>query len=153
MNSFPHSDSHFSPGSFRIVKVRKRRRHRSRNGRLFIFLLFIWLRIIDVTVMRCIYPKLPVIHQQNLVIFMVTTGVWSSGLLLAIWFRQTWAKYLLAASLLFTVIFTLSMIPGLPDAMHPKDELLAILSITAIYLPVALVLMISKHIHKLTEQQ
>lgn len=139
------------PEIFTLVKVKKRRRRRAKNGRFFIFLLFLWLRIVDITVLHCVYPKLPLIHQQNLVVFLVTTGVWTSGLLLAIWFRQSWAKYLLAASLLFTVVFTLSMIPGLPDAMHPENELLAILGITAIYLPVALVLIISKHIHKLTE--
>ena len=100
----------------------------------------------------CVYPHLPIVHKRNLVLFLGVTAVWTSGLLIATWFRQNWAKYILVGSLLFTVVFTLSMIPGLPDVMHPKKELYVILGITAIYLPVALVLIVSKHIQKLTEQ-
>jgi hypothetical protein len=99
----------------------------------------------------CVYPKLQVVPQRNLLLFLGVTAVWTTGLLTAVWFRQNWAKYILVASLLFTVIFTLAMIPGLPDAMHPRQEFYFIIGITAIYLPVALVLIISKHIHKLTE--
>lgn len=143
----PHSDS------ASIVRIRKRRHYRIGNGRLYIFLLFLWLRIVDAGMMLCIYPRLPVIHKSNLVLFLGVTAVWTTGLLAAVWFRQNWAKYILVGSLLFTVVFSLSMIPGLPEALHPKQELYFILGITAIYLPVALVLIVSKHIHKLTAQE
>ncbi|MEI8234479.1 MAG: hypothetical protein WCH57_07300 [Verrucomicrobiota bacterium] len=143
------SDLEFGP----VFKVRKRRRHhRMQSGRLHLFLLFLWLRIVDSTMLLCVYPRLPIAHQRNLMLFLGATAVWTTGLLLAVWFRQNWAKYILVGSLLFTVVFTLSMIPSLPDVMHPRKELYAILGITAIYLPVALVLIISKHIQKLTEQ-
>lgn len=143
----PHSSSDLGP----VVRIRKRHRYRVRNGRLYIFLLFLWLRIVDIAMMLCVYPKLPIVHQRNLVLFLGVTAVWTTGLLVAVWFRQNWAKYILVGSLLFTIVFTLSMLPGLPDVMHPRNECYFILGITAIYLPVVLVLVISKHIHKLTE--
>ena len=128
-----------------------RKRHRkARNGRLYIFLLFVWLRAIDAATLLYLYPKLSVVYKHYLVVSLVTTSGWTSGLLLASWFSQNWAKYVLVASLLITVVSTLSMIPGLPDVMQPMKELMAILGIAAIYLPVALVLVISKQIHKLT---
>ncbi|MDD5351298.1 MAG: hypothetical protein PHQ12_13895 [Chthoniobacteraceae bacterium] len=152
MTSSRHS-SHSHPDSPSAIKIRKRRHYRVQSGRLYIFLLFLWLRIVDAAMLLCVYPKLPVLHQRTLVLFLGITAVWSTGLLIAIWFRQNWAKYILVGSLLFTVVFSLSMIPGLPDAMHPRKEFYFILGVTAIYLPVAIVLIVSKHIHKLTEQE
>jgi len=136
-----------------VVRIHKRRHYRARNGRLYIFLLFLWLRIVDAVMILCVCPKLQVVPQRNLVLFLGVTAVWTTGLLMAIWFRQNWAKYILVGSLLFTVVFTLAMIPGLPDAIHPTQQLYFIFGVTAIYLPVALVLIISKHIQKLTAQE
>jgi len=132
------------------VRHLRKRRKKVKNGRLYILLLFLWLRAIDVATLFYLYPRLSVVYKHYLVVSLVTTSVWTSGLFIAIWFRQNWAKYVLVASLLITVVSTLSMIPGLPDVMQPMKELMAILGITAVYLPVALVLMASKQIHKLT---
>ena len=145
----PHSQSDSEP----VVRVRKRHHYRARNGRLYIFFLFLWLRIVDVAMVFFVCPRLQVVPRRTLVLFLGITAVWTTGLLIAVWFRQNWAKYILVSSLLFTIVFTLAMLPGLPDAIHPKQQFYFIFGVTAIYLPVALVLIISKHIHKLTEQE
>ncbi|MCX6968219.1 MAG: hypothetical protein NTZ46_10680 [Verrucomicrobia bacterium] len=148
MNSSPPINS---PDST-LHRGRKRRR-KAKSGRLYIFSLFAWLRLIDAATVYYLYPQLSVINKQYLIVSLVTTAVWTTGLLLAIWFRQNWARYLLVLSLLVAVISTLSMIPGLPDAMHPRKQLSMILAITGVYLPVALVLILSKSVHKLTRDE
>lgn len=132
------------------VRHLRKRHKKARNGRLYVFLLFAWLRAIDVATVYYLYPRLPVVYKQDLVVALVTTAVWTSGLLLAIWFKQNWAKYVLVATLLTMIVSTLSMIPRLPDVMQPLKQLMVILGISVVYLPVALVLMTSRQIHKLT---
>ena len=132
-----------------VMRVHKRRR-KAKRGRLYIFLLFVWLRMIDTATLFFLYPRLATVYKQYLVVSIVTVAVWTTGLLLAIWFRQHWAKYLLVFTLLMAVISTLMMLPGLPDSMQPQKLVLLTMGITAVYLPVALVLIASRHIHKLT---
>jgi len=124
-------------------------RRKPKSGRFYIFCMFLWLRAIDAATLHYLYPHLSPIYQRYMVVSLVTTAAWTTGLLLAIWFRHNWARYLLVATLLATVISTLAMIPGLPDTMQPKKQLSAILAITAVYLPVALVLIMPKSIDKL----
>ena len=128
-------------------------RRKARNGRLYVFLLFLWLRTIDAAMLFYLYPQLSSIYQHDLVASLVTTAVWTSGLFLAIWFHQNWAKYILVACLLLAVVSTLSMLPSLPDTTEPMKKLWVILGVTGIYLPVALILMLSQQIHKLTRTQ
>ena len=130
---------------------RRRRRHRKwKNGRFYIFLIFLWLRVVDVFILTCIYPKLPLVQKPVVIGWICVTATWSTVLLTAIWCRQKWATYVLAGSLIGAVIATLAGIPGLPDVPHPKRDFLFILEFTVAYFPVALVLIASQKINKLT---
>ena len=133
----------------RVRQFRKRRR-KAKNGRFYVFFLFLWLRAIDAGTLYFLYPRLSIVYRRYLLVSLVAMAVWTTGLLMAIWFRQHWAKYVLAGSLLLAVASTLSMIPGLPDSIDPQKKLTLILGVTGVYLPVALMLIISKSIHKLT---
>ena len=135
------------------VRHPKKHRRKASNGRFYVFLIFLWLRMIDAATVYYLYPQLSVVYKQYLVLSLVTTAVWTTGLLLAIWFRHNWARYLLVVSLLAAVVSILSLIPGLPDAMQPKKQLTVILGITGVYLPVTLILILSKSIHKLTRER
>jgi hypothetical protein len=132
---------------------KKRRRHRAKYGRLYIFGLFLWLRMIDLAVLRFLHPHLSVGYQHWLVVFLMAIGLWSTGLLAALWFRQTWAKYVLVATLLLVIIGSVSILPSLPDSGDSQYKLWLILSVVMVYLPVVLVLVASKHIHNLTESR
>ena len=135
-----------------VRRVHKRHR-KAFSGRFYIFFLFLWLRAIDAATLYALYPRLAIVYKRYLILSLVTTSVWTTGLLLAIWFRQNWAKYVLVGSLLLTVISTLSMLPGLPDSVDPQKELCFIMGVTVVYLPVALFLMVSQSIHKLTREK
>ena len=141
-----------SPIPTRAPKVRRvrKRRKKAKNGRLYIFLLFLWLRAIDAATLFFLYPRLSVVYQRHLIVFLVAIAVWTTILLVAIWFRQHWAKFLLAGSLLLVVASTLALIPGLPDSADPQKQLGLSVGVTVAFLPVALMLILSKSIQKLT---
>ncbi len=155
MNPSSHFDPDPDPDDFPLIMrvKKKRRRHRAKYGRLYIFGLFLWLRIVDLAVMRFLHPHLSVGYQHLLVVFLMAIGLWSTGLLAALWFRQTWAKYVLVGTLLLIIIGSVSILPSLPDSGDSQYKLWLILSVVTVYLPVVLVLVASKHIHNLTEQR
>jgi len=130
-------------------RVRKRRK-KAKTGRFYIFCIFLWLRAIDAITLYALYPRLSPVYKRYLILSLVTSATWNTCLLLAIWFRQHWAKYVLSGSILITVTSILAMLPGLPESTDPQKHLAFTLGITAVYLPVALMLIISKSIHKLT---
>ncbi|MEI6562009.1 MAG: hypothetical protein WCO68_07995 [Verrucomicrobiota bacterium] len=130
-------------------RVRKRRK-KAETGRFYIFCIFVWLRTIDAATLHSLYPELPIVYQRYLILSLVISATWNTGLLLAIWFRQQWAKYILAGSLLLTVASILAMLPGLPESTDPQKQLTFTLGVAVVYLPVALLLILSKSIQKLT---
>ncbi len=130
---------------------KKRRKHRSKYGRLLIFCIFLWFRIADMAQMQIMYPHLSVGYQQGLVVFLVAMGLWSTGLLAAVWFRQLWAKYVLVASQILVVVFSMSVVPSLPDSGDSRYRLWLSVAMVSVYLPAIIVLVASKQIHKLTE--
>lgn len=147
-------DYTLSPLPLEIAKSPRRRHRHSkwRNGRFYVFLIFLWLRVADVVALTCVYPHLPSAQRPAVICWVLVTAIWSTVLLIAIWCRQKWAKFILAGSLLCTVIFVWAGIPGLPDVPHPKRDSMLILEFTIAYFPVALVLMSSHKINKLTTQ-
>lgn len=135
------------------IKQRRKRRKRVRNGRFYILLLFLWLRFVDVTFLVCVYPRLFQNQQQSLQGDLVVSAVWTTMLLIAIWFSQNWARYLLSGSILAAVVWAASTLPGLPDSLYPRRDLLLVVGFTGSYLPVALALIVSKHIRKHTTKK
>ena len=149
----PFSGMNYStPIPIRQPKSRRvRRRHKkAKTGRFYIFCIFLWLRAIDAATLYFLYPRLSVVYKRHLVLSLVISATWNTCLLLAIWFRQQWAKYILAGSLLVTVTSIFSMLPGLPEATDPQKQIAFTLGVGGVYLPVALMLILSKSIHKLT---
>jgi hypothetical protein len=135
-----------------MMRVKKKhRKHRAKYGRLLVLGLFLWLRIMDLAVVRFLYPHLSVGYQQNLKVFLVAMGLWATGLLAAVWFRQLWAKYLLVVSMVLVVIGALSSLPSLMDSGDSHYKLTLSMAMLGIYLPPILLLVASQHIHKLTE--
>ena len=101
--------------------------------------------------MQIMYPRLSVGYQQGLVVFLVGMGLWSTGLLAAVWFRQLWAKYVLVASQILVVVLSLSVVPSLPDSGDFRYRLWLSIATVMVYMPSIIVLVASKQIHKLTE--
>lgn len=108
--------------------------------------------MVDVFALTFVYPKLPITQKPAVIGWILITAIWTTVLLAVIWCRQRWGNYILSSSLLIAVITTLAGIPALPDVPHPKRDLLFIVEFTLAYLPVALVLMSSARINKLTAQ-
>ena len=129
------------------------RRHRSsaREGKLYVLLIFVWLRMIDSALLIVLCPPLPMAFKENMILAVSTGAAWTTGLLAAVWFRQDWARCLLAGSLIVTVVLSLSMLPLLRDMANPWKDFYSIIGVTAVYLPIALVLIFSRSIRKLTE--
>jgi len=130
-------------------RVHKRRK-KAETGRFYIFCIFLWLRAIDAATLYSLYPRLSAVYKNYLIVSLVASATWNTCLLLAIWFRQHWARYVLAGSLLLTVASIFSMLPGLPEATDPQKQLAFTLGVAVVYLPVALILILSKSIYNLT---
>jgi len=131
----------------------RKRRPSKNHGRLHVLLLFVSLRVIDSVILFLLAPGLAVVSKQDLALFLGTSAVWTSGLLIAIWFQQKWARYMLSASLLLVIVSCLSLLPCLRDRTNPVRDLFVILGITAVYLPVVLVLLFSRDVRRLTEER
>ena len=130
-------------------RVRMRRK-KAETGRLYIFCIFLWLRAVDAVTLYSLYPRLSIVYQRHLILSLVVSATWNTCLLLAIWFSQRWAKYILTGSLLLTVGSIFAMLPGLPESTDPQKQLIFTLGVAVVYLPVALILILSKSIQKLT---
>lgn len=144
----PHHQAHNTSES----PYRKRRSSKV-YGRRIVLLLFVWLRMIDSGALFFVCPQLAFGLQQQVLLLLVVCAVWSTGLLFAIWFRQNWARYTLAGSIVLIVVFGLSMLPCLRDTPNPWNSVYGILGFTAAYLPVALILMASRDVCELTERR
>ena len=109
--------------------------------------------MVDAAVLFFVCPRLAPGLQQQILLSLVVCAVWSTGLLVAVWFRQNWARYILAGSILLMVIVNLAMLPCLRDTPNPLNGVYAILGFTAVYLPVSLILVASRDIRELTERR
>ena len=147
-------DYTISPRPLEIATAprRKHRHSKWKSGRFYIFLVFLWLRLVDVFILTCVYPKLPMTQKSAVIGWILVMAIWTTVLLMSIWCRQKWATYILASSLICAVIINLAGIPALPDVPHPKRDFLFIVEFTVAYFPVALVLIASRKINKLTTQ-
>ena len=140
-----------TPNITRIAPVRRRRRSRQpRNGKFFVFLVFVWLRMVDAAILHWIYPIAGATAQHYLMAGVLSFATWTTVLLTAIWCRHRFAQILLGGSLAFAVLVALAAVPSLPDLAHPKTQILAIFGFTAGYLPIALYVLVSRSITKLT---
>ena len=126
-------------------------RKNKKRGYVYLLFLFFWMRAIELMVAFHFYPKLTVHQKQQFHGPMMSAITWTTLLLIAIALRQQWARYVLAGWILFSVVLAWSFIPGMPDAIYPTKILRLVIGCTVTYLPVALVLIFSKGIKKLTE--
>jgi len=137
-------------GRSRSPASRRKSEKDTTSGYLHLYALFIWLRVADAFVLRCVYPRFPLSYQSNFLIFWVAMQVWITGLLLIIAFRQRWAKYVLVTTIGIVTIGTFATVPGVQDAFYPFQKFLFASIVAVVFVPAALLLIFSRHIHRLT---
>ena len=133
--------------------AKRHRRWRKKYGRFYLLGLFAWMRVADLFFVVCFFLKMTAYQKQQFLGPMVAAATWTTILLAAIALRQQWARYVLAGGLFFAVVFAWSTLPGLPDALHPGKLLRMVVWATVTYLPVAVVLVASRNIQKLTDKE
>ena len=155
MSPSPNSTAEF-PSQIKTRRDRalrrrsKSRRGKSSTGRIYIFLIFLWLRSIDIAVLFGVYPNIPPSHQHELLWAVLINAFWTTALTIAIGFRQAWAKYLMGGTLMLVIIMCLALLPFLRDVESPEIGVKAIMGCVSGYLPVVLMLISSRNIRRLT---
>ena len=152
MNNLPSDTENLEPFDPLSRFLKQHRRRKKKYGLLYLLALFFWMRAADLGLVLYFFPRLTDYQKQQLLGPLVITACWTALLLVAIALRQQWARYVLAGNLLLAVVLALSTLPGLPDSLQPGKLLYLALWATVTYLPVALVLIVSKNIQKLTEK-
>jgi len=129
------------------------RRGSPKLGKLYLALVFLWLRAVDAILMFTAYPRIPLAHKDEFLGAVISTALLTTVLLVCIWFRHSWAKYVLIANLLLPVAGGFALIPCLCDFDNPRFALLAILALMASYFVTALVLICTPDIKRLTSRR
>lgn len=124
----------------------KRHRHASPQvGRVWVVFVFLMLRAVDLV----IYCGVPVITRHHLMGVILNGVIWSTVLLIGIWFRKAWARIILVFLLLASVGLAMIFWTGLAD-VHVSAHFVG-LSI-GVNLAVALILICSPSVRKLTSR-
>ena len=131
---------------------RRRRSHPSREsdfrGRLWLILIFLALRGIEVFM----YLAVPARNNSQLLGSMLSTVIWTTALLIGIWYRQNWCRYILIVLLLLTVVVFMILVPE--GMVIFGDDMLLVLfgGLALAYAAIAWVLISSRDIRRLTNR-
>ena len=89
--------------------------------------------------------------QRKMLGFFIVDTIWSGVCVIAMWRRQSWGRYLLVIRLMVAVCANGIDLLGLSDVAIDKTRLVWIISFVAGQLIVAVVLIASRDISKLTK--
>ncbi|MDR3403861.1 MAG: hypothetical protein P4L99_15300 [Chthoniobacter sp.] len=90
----------------------RRRSHRGLSrGRLYLVLIFLVLFTFNLVN----YLFTPYYEKQDLLLHEVPIGIVMTSLLVGVWCRQFWARYLLAALALFRVVASFIILPAFAE--------------------------------------
>ena len=120
-------------------------------GRIPLIFLFFALGFIDAIQLLRIYPIMN--DKDTFLGALIAMAIFTTVLLICVWFHQNWARYMLTGTLLLIGIIGLSLIPCLRDLPNLSGATIDILGLLAGYLCVAVVLIISKDIRRLTSRR
>ena len=101
----PLPDAPASPGTKARPRPKHRRRHYDtegtlRRGRMWIAVIFCAFRLLDAVVVLLLKMLPEGSEQKYLYLYIILTGLWTTALLVAIWLRQAWARYVLVGLLI-----------------------------------------------------
>jgi hypothetical protein len=118
-------------------------------GRIQIVILFVVQEGLDAMLYLGSSPAL----QREMLGFALIRSLWSTVCLVAIWQRQNWARYLLCVRLLWSVVANGFTELALTQGTSHLDRLIWPVFITGGHLVVAVLLMSSPQIRKLTNPE
>lgn len=118
----------------------------SRKGRIWIVVLFLVLRFLD----GALLYNVP--HTNRLMALVLIEAVWTTVLLVAIWYRRNWARALLAIGLLVAGVSSLVVEAGLTDKGADGEHGLLMFGVTAGQIIVAFILIFSVNLNRLTSR-
>ncbi|MEI9895000.1 MAG: hypothetical protein WDN28_14200 [Chthoniobacter sp.] len=96
----------------------------------------------------------PYYEKQDFLLHEVPIGIVVTSLLAGIWFRQFWARYLLAAIMLLRVVASCIFLPKLADRMLSNWIFaVGLLSGPALYAAIAWALLALPSIHRLVSRR
>jgi hypothetical protein len=132
----------------------RRRRHRnsarfgnSSRGRLSLIGLFLLLRGLDLF----IFFEWPAVNKSEVLVTILNNVLWTTALLAAIWFRKSWARYVLIFFLPLGVTSALILLPDFWIKFDADNRLIYIITATlAVLGTVAWFLSFSRDLDRLT---
>lgn len=111
------------------ARHRKRRRgSQSKRGRLLLVAIFVALRISDAVILFGAGPY----GGSEVLSSVITTGIWTTALLVAIGYRQNWARYILVGLLFLGVLGFLIVAPMIAKDEVKSPTMVTVLCITTI---------------------
>jgi hypothetical protein len=104
------------------------RSSRSKRGRLLLVAIFVAFRVSDALMFFAAGPH----DKTQLVTSLITSAVWTTALLVAIAYRQNWARYILIFLLILGVAFFLIVAPVILKDEVDNPAMVPVLCITAL---------------------
>jgi hypothetical protein len=141
------------PTSSQVTHHRRRRRSRSSGGSEFrgkLWLIFIFLALRSIEVFM--YLLVPTENNTRVLASLINTVIWTTALLIGIWYRQNWCRYVLIAMLILTVVTFMIIVPEAVVLLD--DDMLFVLfgGIALAYAAMVWVLISSPDIRRLTDR-
>ena len=104
------------------------RSSRSKRGRLLLVAIFIAFRISDALMLFAAGPY----NNSQLVGSIITTGIWTTALLVAIAYRKNWARYFLIILLILAVVTSFIVVPEILKVEITNPVLFTLLCLTTL---------------------
>jgi len=141
-----------------IPQSRRRRMHRSKHhaygsaqrGRVWLVLIFFAMRAADVL----LFSGMPPGKGSEILGSIITSAIWTTALLVGMWLRKNWCRYFLIFILLVTFFLSAFMIYdiGLSPHVINLTVVYILVAVTLIHGAIALALILSKDIKRLTSR-
>jgi hypothetical protein len=144
-----HDDKGSPPHQPEVVRHRRKSRWTSSclRAKVSIVGIFLALRTLDAFV----YFQIPGGDKSALLGAIINNTIWTTVLLAAIWFRKSWARYVLVIFLLVGVISTLVVVPDLLIKLNADNRMATVLGVSAIvYTVIIWHLLFSSDVDRLT---
>jgi hypothetical protein len=114
------------------------------------WLIFIFLALRSIEVFM--FLLVPAESNSRVLGSMINTVIWTTALLIGIWYRQNWCRYILIAILLLTVVTLMIIVPEAVVLLDAEILFVLFAGITLAYAAIIWVLISNSDIRRLTDR-
>lgn len=122
-------------------------------ARFQLVLVFFGLRFIDALLLFRGYPMMATSDKDLFLGFVIAMAIFTTVLLVCVWFHQNWARYIFTGTLLLIIVSGLALLPCLRDFPTLARATVDIFVLLAAYTAVTLTIISSKDIRRLTSRR